>query len=106
MQLLMPLKDQIQCTCLLGVVRRIRNLPLDLACHQSVSRYKPCTNPADFLVLRPDMKRNRTTRPVISQIASEWPAVSDSRDRLALHPDTRVWENKFTPTHRRLNTGI
>ena len=55
-------------------------LPLDLACHQSVSEYKPCTNPMDFFILRPDMKRNRTTRPVISQIASEWPAVSDSSD--------------------------
>lgn len=34
----------------------------------------------DFFILRADMKRNRTTRPAISQIASEWPAVSNSSD--------------------------
>lgn len=44
----------------------------------------------DFFILWHDMKRNRTTRPVISQIASEWPAVSDGSD---------WWDREDSQTH-------
>lgn len=57
----------------------MKALPLDLACHhQPASTHKPCPNVMELFILRPDMKRSRTTRPVIALITSEWPAVSES----------------------------
>lgn len=105
MQLLMLRKTKYRAHVGRAWYAESETQPLDLACHQSVSEYKPCTNPMEFFILRPDMKRNRRTRPVISQIASEWPAVSHSSDRLGSPRHTlseKQHRNKLTPTQRSL----
>lgn len=50
----------------------------DLACHRPCQRIQTMRKCHGLLHSTPDKRRNRTTRPVISLIACERPAVSDS----------------------------
>ena len=92
--------------------------PPDLACHQSVSKYKPCTDPTDFSVPRPEREEKRDDTP--SDLSDCFRAASclrqftpvgqtGSHTHKYTHTNTLLHkpvENKLTPMHKALGREL